>query len=125
MKPAIQALLGCRSALGSRRASNSNQTAPARAQRMTPAIAPSTAPIRAEHKTFIIAPDREDRLYVESGRNSGQSSRFRPRSPGKTRRITILFQFRVPLLLTPRTRRSRNQKGLERAHNERSEIHSY
>ena len=31
-----------------------------------------------------------------SGGNRGETAGFRPRSPGKTRRITILFQFPVP-----------------------------
>ena len=45
-------------------------------------------------------PDAEVGLYASSGGNRGKPAGFQPRSPGKTRRITILFQFSVPLLLT-------------------------
>src|SRR5262249_2816695 len=35
---------------------------------------------------------------TSSGGNQGKTGRNRPRSPGKTRRITLLFQFSVPML---------------------------
>ena len=41
-----------------------------------------------------------------SGGNRGKPAGSRHRSPGKTRRITILFQFSVPMLLTPRNLRN-------------------
>ena len=45
-------------------------------------------------------PTQKSAYTPSLGGNRGKSAGFQPRSPGKTRRITILFQFSVPLLLT-------------------------
>src|SRR3954468_15753522 len=56
-------------------------------------------------ESFVQANCVDNSAYTSSsGGNRGKTARFWPHSPGKTRRITILFQFPVPLLLTPLTR---------------------
>src|SRR4051812_19882620 len=58
-------------------------------------------------ESFVQANCVDNSAYTSSsGGNRGKTARFWPHSPGKTRRITILFQFPVPLLLTPQCLRS-------------------